>query len=409
MSAVTANVMPVNTLATEVKNKKVRNTKAKKEVEVVGTLVTQAVPTTVAEEKPKKTRQPKAKKEAEPVATSDAESEVSQEKPKKTRQTKAKKEAEPVATSDAESEVSQEKPKKTRQTKAKKEAEPVATSDAESEVSQEKPKKTRQPKAKKEAEPVATSDAESEVSQEKPKKTRQPKAKKEEEVSEDKPKKTRQPRGKKEDASEEESTKKPRKITLNAKYNKFLVFGYWLVENLKKNNLVESSEDILQFIQYYSTVEEQTDFYDNFVSEMKDTNKMMKKNLRTHLKSLKPKKNKKVVDPTQAAEKKRGRKKKVVDILPDKQEQLIADLVAAAQDLTLSEPEPKAEERTTPLLPATPKSDSDSQASDEIDVSVMTLNGVDYLIDQNNDVYDVNTHEPIGSFDPATNVITAAV
>ncbi len=377
MSAVTANVMPVNTLATEVKNKKVRNTKAKKEEEVVGTLVTLAVPTTVAEEKPKKTRQPRAKKEAEPVATSDAESEVSEEKPKKTRQPRAKKEAEPVATSDAESEVSQEKPKKTRQPRAKKEAEPVATSDAESE--------------------------------EKPKKTRQPKAKKEEEVSEEKPKKTRQPRAKKEDDSEEESTKKPRKITLNAKYNKFLVFGYWLIENLKKNNLVESSEDMLQFIQYYSTVEEQTDFYDNFVSEMKDTNKMMKKNLRAHLKSLKPKKNKKVVDPTQAAEKKRGRKKKVVDILPDKQEQLIADLVAAAQDLTLSEPEPKAEERTTPLLPATPNSDSDSQASDEIDVSVMTLNGVDYLVDQNNDVYDVNTHEPIGSFDPATNVITAAV
>jgi hypothetical protein len=122
-------------------------------------------------------------------------------------------------------------------------------------------------------------------------------------------------------------TKKPKK--LSAKYEKFIVFGYWFIEQLKQQN-IEVDESVLhQQLTMFSSVEEQTQYFESFFEQLKTSTKSMKALVKEHNKPpAKAKKAKK--EP--AAKKTNGRKKKTPEVINDKQEELVAELVAAAQN-----------------------------------------------------------------------------
>ena len=122
---------------------------------------------------------------------------------------------------------------------------------------------------------------------------------------------------------------KPKK--LSAKYEKFLVFGYWFVEQLKQQNIAVDESVLHQQLTMFSSVEEQTQFFEAFFDQLKTSTKTMKAIIKEHNKPpAKAKKTKK--EPSEKpAKKTNGRKKKTAEVINDKQDELVAELVAAAQ------------------------------------------------------------------------------
>jgi hypothetical protein len=123
---------------------------------------------------------------------------------------------------------------------------------------------------------------------------------------------------------------KPKK--LSAKYEKFLVFGYWFVEQLKQQNIAVDETVLHQQLTMFSSVEEQTQYFEAFFEQLKTSTKSMKALIKEHNKPpAKAKKTKKEPTDKPAAKKTNGRKKKNAEVINDKQDELVAELVAAAQ------------------------------------------------------------------------------
>ena len=155
-----------------------------------------------------------------------------------------------------------------------------------------------------------------------------------------------------------DNTDNVKKDQLQSKYNKFKVFGHWIIGRIaeKLNNLDEEKKNALNLYEFmmdehclYSSVEDQRAYYEMFLEEnpkfsLKDINKEVRKH-------NKPLKQKKVIDPD-APKKKRGRKKKVFENNVSEEEQYIANIVAL-QDSKIEEPilqlqSPQVYENTSP-------------------------------------------------------------
>ena len=155
-----------------------------------------------------------------------------------------------------------------------------------------------------------------------------------------------------------DNTEVVKKDQLQSKYNKFKVFGHWIIGRIaeKLNNLDEEKKNALNLYEFmmdehclYSSVEDQRAYYEMFLEEnpkfsLKDINKEVRKH-------NKPLKQKKVIDPD-APKKKRGRKKKVFENNVSEEEQYIANIVAL-QDSKIEEPilqlqSPQVYENTSP-------------------------------------------------------------
>ena len=155
-----------------------------------------------------------------------------------------------------------------------------------------------------------------------------------------------------------DNTEVVKKDQLQSKYNKFKVFGHWIIGRIaeKLNNLDEEKKNALNLYEFmmdehclYSSVEDQTAYYEMFLEEnpkfsLKDINKEVRKH-------NKPLKQKKLIDPD-APKKKRGRKKKVFENNVSEEEQYIANIVAL-QDYKIEEPilqlqSPQVYENTSP-------------------------------------------------------------
>jgi septal ring factor EnvC (AmiA/AmiB activator) len=125
--------------------------------------------------------------------------------------------------------------------------------------------------------------------------------------------------------------------TLSGKYIKFLVFGNWFIDRLAVAGTADEAtiETMREQLQLFDGVSKQTEMFDLFFLEIKDSTKSMKALIRKH--NAPPKKEKKsrakasvATDGTET-EKKRGRKKKATEVVHDKQDDLVAEIVAAAQ------------------------------------------------------------------------------
>jgi hypothetical protein len=70
-------------------------------------------------------------------------------------------------------------------------------------------------------------------------------------------------------------------------------------------------------------------------------------------------------------------------------------------------PDSPANPTTNPTNPTNPTNDDDDDDDDEpLQVSILSLNGTQYLIDDQQTVYDFSSQEPIGTFNPNTQSIS---
>ena len=220
---------------------------------------------------------------------------------------------------------------------------------------------------------------------------------------------------------EEVKPEKVKKVNLPGKYNKFMVFGYWLIENMKQNHVLDDTAAALQQLHLFSSVPEQVSMFESFFGDFKPIQKKMKNDIRVHNKPVKQKAPKKP-----AADKpksKPGRKPKALEKLTDEQQELVNNIVNAANlsdvsrqisneeedcnKLDLKNPDDiehmdededpeEADPEEEVKEPKEEDEEPEEEDEDEVEVSHFELDGKKYLIDTNNVLYDVDTFDQIG-------------
>jgi len=272
-----------------------------------------------------------------------------------------------------------------------------------------------------------------------------------------------------------------KKPSLPAKYSKFMSFGFWFLNKMEAT----VRDQLFPEIKLFSSIEEQSAFFQSYLDEASASNKIMRKTITAFHKPPKvraEKKSRKTSKPVAAAsddliekliaeangdaapapepteekakkskkskeeggaptEEKPKKEKKVAD-KPKKEKktkeapaEVVAEPVATtdapAAEVTAPTEKPKKEkkaaakkteegateekpkkEKKVPAKKSTKKEETPApeplqQApaddSDEIQTRIVTIEGgKQYLIDQDYNLYDINTHEEIGKFDQVT-------
>ena len=165
-----------------------------------------------------------------------------------------------------------------------------------------------------------------------------------------------------------------KKITLAGKYTKFMVYGSWFVDRLAAAGTIDETATAAARAQLgvFDGPEKQNEMFDLFFANIKDSTKSMKTLIKEHNKPPPKAKKEKVVK--EKAEKKPKGKKQTVS---DPQDELVAEIVAAAQ----SEIPPGAEKRTVlrkgePTVPPNPLPSSEDVAVAEGAVVTETVEPV---------------------------------
>lgn len=260
--------------------------------------------------------------------------------------------------------------------------------------------------------------------------------------------------------STEQPTKivKEKKPTLPAKLSKFLSFGYWFV-NECESLTPEVRDALFAKMKLFDGVDVQTEFYESFMDQCSASTKMMKKAIVAHHKPPKAPKAKKagkknakssddliaqlvsaaMADTSEPSEApvetkpkaKRGKKAPVVESAP-------TETVAPTEPVAVESEkkprktnkkksaEPVSEPAAEPVVATEPVVETEKKPKkkaakskvaktelpplgvietvvddDEIQTRVVTINGDQkYLIDSDNRLYDMVSHEPRGYFDP---------
>ena len=75
--------------------------------------------------------------------------------------------------------------------------------------------------------------------------------------------------------------KKPRKKTLPVKYNQMLVFGYWMLGNMKSEESISNDvfESMMRKLHIFDGTDLQIEFLDNFMHQFPEINKQWKKDV----------------------------------------------------------------------------------------------------------------------------------
>ena len=257
---------------------------------------------------------------------------------------------------------------------------------------------------------------------------------------------------------EEVKDKKPKKPSLPAKHAKFMQFGAWFAQLLLESGDIDSAlfDKIRAKLTVFDDFHPQMSFYSAFADQHKDFNKSLRKEIVAHHRSI-------------AKANKPPPKSKKAPLSDKSQSDFIANIISDAQSslpLTPLQPPPKASiepsiDTTTPLqpslpptpsptpLPNTPKQTKEPKApkeskektpkvpkepkppkapkatkksakpeqpvvpvststdeDEELDVRPFIINGVNYLIDDQNNLYNPETHDEVGTFNPSTNTVT---
>ena len=261
-------------------------------------------------------------------------------------------------------------------------------------------------------------------------------------------------------ASTEKKEKKPK---LSAKYSKFMVFGYTLVQSLHANGTLtdEGLENAYTQLKLFDSVDDQTALYETIVSQSKETGKEMHKFITVRNKPPKAPKARKSTannESTDAPKEKKPRQpraKKTTNVVQDTSNDLISELVAAANEVptvtdtdtepvapkekkprkprakkaetateTPSTPEPTnvavAEEPVAPKKTSKPRAKKAEPApiemalptmteeleEEEIITHEITIQGTTYLIDDSNNLYSIDTNDEMGTYNPDTQLIS---
>jgi hypothetical protein len=283
-----------------------------------------------------------------------------------------------------------------------------------------------------------------------------------------------------------ENTVKEKKPTLSGKYSKFMIFGYSFVQSLHGEGVLtdEGLEAAYSQLKMFDSVDSQTDFYEQILEQGKASGVVMRKLIRQRNAPPKAPKEKKARKPrakkeeaagadapaavdaseAEAPKEKKARKpraKKTTNVVQDANNDLIAEIVAAANENPLDaaaapaeakEEAPKEKKARKPRAKKTeekkeaatpppgnakdvgaPKKASKSRAKkadekkEEAHVANLTavmdaaaeeleeedvvtqeiiIGGTTYLIDEENNLYSVDTHEEMGTYNPETQEIS---
>jgi len=265
-----------------------------------------------------------------------------------------------------------------------------------------------------------------------------------------------------------EKVKAVRKPTLSAKYSKFLVANYSIIQMLSAKGLLtdEAVETAYSEIKLFESVEDQTAFYEASIEGSKATSKTMKKFVTQRLKPPKApraKKAKKEVDPNAQPKAKKPRTKKETKVAKDTEQDIVAQLVeaanapmtpigsppavpveppvvakkarkprakkadavatAVAEDINAAAPAAAAEvkapkekkprakkvKETAPVPAPAPVEavENDESEDEEIHTQEITIGNKTFLIDTENNLYSVDTHDQVGTFNADTNEVVA--
>jgi len=285
---------------------------------------------------------------------------------------------------------------------------------------------------------------------------------------------------------------KEKKPKLSAKYAKFQEFGYSLVQSLHASGSLstEGLESSYAQLKLFDGADVQTAFYEQMFSQFKETGKVMRKFVAQRNKPPKVVKSRaKKTDDGAPKEKKerRPRAKKTTNVVADTANDLIGELVAAANEVPVEtaapsekkaskprakktvapvvevapvaevaapvvevaapvaapvaekkaagKPRAKKDAATTPKkeseqvdVPAAPKKASKPRAKkaekvavevapitmtdeleeEEISTQEIVINGTTYLLDDSNNLYSIESHAEIGTYNPETRAISHA-
>ena len=286
-----------------------------------------------------------------------------------------------------------------------------------------------------------------------------------------------------------ENTVKEKKPTLSGKYSKFMIFGYSFVQSLHAEGALtdEGLEAAYSQLKMFDSVDSQTDFYEQILEQGKASGVVMRKLIRQRNAPPKAPKEKKARKPrakkeeaagadapaavdasgAEAPKEKKARKpraKKTTNVVQDTNNDLIAEIVSAANENPLEaaapaeakEEAPKEKKARKPRakktdekkeeVPVTPNASSDAKdvaapkkaskprakktdekkkeeapvanltavmdaAAEELEeedvvTQEIIIGGTTYLIDEENNLYSVDTHEEMGTYNPETQEIS---
>ena len=256
--------------------------------------------------------------------------------------------------------------------------------------------------------------------------------------------------------------KKARKPTLSAKYSKFMVFGYNFVQSLRASDILndEDLENAYAQLKMFDTVDTQSEFYEQFLSQSGESGKVMRKFIAQRNKPpkapRKPRAKKTATTTTtttETAKDKKPRKprtKKTTEVVQDTQNDIISELVAAAnadplENIAVETTEPPVKEKkarkprakkTTEPASATPEKktaaatpekkaprapkkkvdthvevtpplvETEELEEEDIVTQEIVIGGETYLIDGDNILYSTQTHEEVGTYNQDTQEIS---
>ena len=147
-------------------------------------------------------------------------------------------------------------------------------------------------------------------------------------------------------ATQEKKEKKP---TLSAKYSKFLIFGYGFVKSLEAQGALsaEGVETAFAELKLMSSVEEQTQLYESLLNQSKETGKVMRKFITLRNKPPKAPRAKKSAKKSESSEaagaEKKPRAKKTTRVENDSENDLVSQIVTAANNVDAAPAKSKEE------------------------------------------------------------------
>jgi hypothetical protein len=165
--------------------------------------------------------------------------------------------------------------------------------------------------------------------------------------------------------------KKARKPTLSAKYSKFMVFGYNFVQSLRASDILndEGLENAYAQLKMFDTVDTQSEFYEQFLSQIVGSGKIMRKFIvqrnnppkaprkprakKAAATTTEPTTTTTETTTTETAKEKKPRKprtKKTTEVVQDTQNDVISEIVAAAnadplENIAVETTEPAVKEK----------------------------------------------------------------
>jgi hypothetical protein len=253
-------------------------------------------------------------------------------------------------------------------------------------------------------------------------------------------------------ATVEKKPRAPRKPTLPAKYQKFMVFGFSMLRSLQESGAL--SEEALEAaysaqLKLFGALDDQTAFYQGFLDGCSAQTKVMKKFVADRNKPPRKARAKKEQDPDAPKKERKPRAKKEVTIVSDAADNIIAELTNAALEVPVvadsdvkvkkpraprkpkadaaapsavdvipqpvapikdaketkskatkskatKEPKPKASAKTVAPVATVLTNDADHDDDDDDDEVILTretvVDGKPFLIDQHNNLYDPVSH-----------------